>query len=73
MLFEKIKIVDINGNLILKLFFHPNDFDFDNLDLPAGLSINLCLSIEQVNYDDINITTIKSYRLKTTFSFDTKP
>jgi hypothetical protein len=67
----------VNGNLNFKLFFafslasEFSDLDFDNEDYPTESSINSDPCIEQMDHDDINITTMKNRQSKTMFSFNT--
>jgi hypothetical protein len=48
-----------------------NDLEFDNEDYPNESSINLDPFIQQMSYDDIDITVMKNRNLKTMFSFNT--
>jgi hypothetical protein len=57
---------DLAGNLTFKPFFasllsfEPNDLEFDIEDRPLESSIKFDTFIVQMNYDNINITTVKN-------------
>ena len=48
-----------------------SDLDVDNEDYPTESSINFDPFIEQMDHDDINITTMKNRQPKTMVSFNT--
>jgi hypothetical protein len=75
-LLQKIKNAVLTGNLTFKSYFasllsaEQQDLEFDNGSNPIESSINFDPFIQQMSYDDINITALKNRQLKTMFSFN---
>ncbi|KAG0915669.1 hypothetical protein G6F33_003124 [Rhizopus arrhizus] len=75
-LLQKIKNAVLTGNLTFKPYFasllsaEQHDLEFDNEGNPTEPNINFDPFIQQMSYDDINITALKNRQLKTMFSFN---
>jgi hypothetical protein len=75
-LLQKIKNALLTGNLNFKPYFasllsaEQHDLEFDNEDHPTESNTNFDSFIQQMSYEDINITALKNRQLKTMFSFN---
>ncbi|EIE79876.1 hypothetical protein G6F55_012727 [Rhizopus delemar] len=73
---QKIKNAVLTGNLIFKPYFasllsaEQQDLELDNEEHPTEPNINFDPFIQQMSYEDINITTLKNRQLKTMFRFN---
>ncbi|EIE89817.1 hypothetical protein RO3G_14528 [Rhizopus delemar RA 99-880] len=73
---QKIKNAILTGNLTFKPYFasllsaEQHGLELDNEEHPTESNINFDSFIQQMNYEDINITTLKNRQLKTMFSFN---
>ncbi|EIE91397.1 hypothetical protein RO3G_16108 [Rhizopus delemar RA 99-880] len=73
---QKIKNAVLTGNLIFKPYFasllsaEQQDLELDNEEHPTEPNINFDPFIQQMSYEDINITALKNRQLKTMFSFN---
>jgi hypothetical protein len=74
--YKKIKNDVLTGNLIFKPYFasllsaEQQDLELDNEEHPTEPNINFDPFIQQMSYEDINITALKNRQLKTMFSFN---
>ncbi|KAG1459651.1 hypothetical protein G6F46_011870 [Rhizopus delemar] len=72
----KNKNAVLTVNLTFKPYFasllsaEQHDLEFDNEDHPTESNINFDPFIQQMSYEDINITALKNRQLKTMFSFN---